>query len=51
MPIGHQCTSNWPRAIQIFKKILDDGAFRATLGESYMRKVYDRLQAISPESY
>ena len=34
---------------EIFKKILDDEDFRATLGEFYLRKVYDRLQASSPE--
>lgn len=33
---------------EIFKKILDDEDFRATLGEFYLRKVYDRLQATSP---
>ena len=32
---------------EIFKKILDDEDFRATLGEFYLRKVYDRLQANS----
>ena len=32
---------------EIFKKILDDEDFRATLGEFYLRKVYDRLQASS----
>ena len=32
----------------IFKKILDDEDFRSALGEFYLRKVYDRLQAISP---
>jgi type I restriction enzyme, R subunit len=30
---------------EIFKKILDDEDFRAALGEFYLRKVYDRLQA------
>jgi type I restriction enzyme R subunit len=30
---------------EIFKKILDDEDFRATLGEFYLRKVYERLQA------
>ena len=34
---------------EIFKKILDDEDFRATLGEFYLRKVYDRLQASSPK--
>ena len=34
---------------EIFKKILDDEDFRATLGEFYLRKVYDRLQTISCE--
>ncbi len=29
----------------IFKKILDDEDFRTTLGEFYLRKVYERLQA------
>ena len=29
---------------EIFKKILDDEDFRATLGEFYLRKVYERLQ-------
>jgi type I restriction enzyme R subunit len=33
---------------EIFKKILDDEDFRATLGEFYLRKVYDRLQATLP---
>jgi len=33
---------------EIFKKILDDEDFRATLGEFYLRKVYDRLQAAPP---
>jgi type I restriction enzyme R subunit len=33
---------------EIFKKILDDEDFRATLGEFYLRKVYDGLQATSP---
>ena len=32
---------------EIFKKILDDEDFRTTLGEFYLRKVYERLQAIS----
>lgn len=32
---------------EIFKNILDDEDFRATLGEFYLRKVYDRLQANS----
>jgi len=35
---------------EIFKRILDDEDFRATLGEFYLRKVYDRLQVNSPES-
>ena len=34
---------------EIFKKILDDEDFRATLGEFYLRKVYERLQATSSE--
>jgi len=29
---------------EIFKRILDDEDFRATLGEFYLRKVYERLQ-------
>ena len=29
---------------EIFKRILDDD-FRTTLGDFYLRKVYDRLQA------
>ena len=29
---------------EIFKKILDDEDFRATLGEFYLRKVYERLR-------
>jgi len=29
---------------EIYKKILDDEDFRATLGEFYLRKVYDRLR-------
>jgi type I restriction enzyme, R subunit len=33
---------------EIFKKILDDEDFRATLGEFYLRKVYDRLQDAAP---
>jgi len=33
---------------EIFKKILDDEDFRATLGEFYLRKVYDRLHATPP---
>jgi type I restriction enzyme, R subunit len=33
---------------EIFKKILDDEDFRATLGEFYLRKIYDRLQATPP---
>ena len=32
---------------EIFKKILDNEDFRATLGEFYLRKVYDRPQASS----
>lgn len=32
---------------EIFKKILDDEDFRTTLGEFYLRKIYDRLQAAS----
>jgi type I restriction enzyme R subunit len=32
---------------EIFKKILDDEDFRTTLGEFYLRKVYERLQTIS----
>ena len=32
---------------EIFKKILDDEDFRTMLGEFYLRKVYDRLQANS----
>ena len=35
---------------EIFRRILDDQDFRATLGEFYLRKVYERLQASSPES-
>ena len=34
---------------EIFKKILDDPDFRATLGEFYLQKVYERLQATSSE--
>jgi hypothetical protein len=34
----------------IFKKILDDEDFRAALGEFYLRKVYDRLQATPPSA-
>jgi len=30
------------------KKILDDEDFRATLGEFYLRKVYDRLREGAP---
>jgi hypothetical protein len=30
---------------EIFKRILDDEDFRTTLGEFYLRKVYDRLQS------
>jgi type I restriction enzyme, R subunit len=30
---------------EIFKRILDDEDFRTTLGEFYLRKVYERLQA------
>lgn len=29
---------------EIYKKILDDEDFRATLGEFYLRKVYERLR-------
>jgi type I restriction enzyme, R subunit len=31
---------------EIFKRILDDEDFRATLGEFYLRKVYERLQPV-----
>ena len=30
---------------EIFKRILDDEDFRTTLGEFYLQKVYERLQA------
>jgi type I restriction enzyme, R subunit len=33
---------------EIFKKILDDEDFRTTLGEFYLRKVYERLQTTEP---
>ena len=29
---------------EIYKKILDDEDFRATIGEFYLRKVYERLR-------
>ena len=32
---------------EIFKKILDDEDFRTTLGDFYLRKVYERLQTYS----
>jgi type I restriction enzyme R subunit len=35
---------------EIFKKILDDEDFRTALGEFYLRKVYDRLQAAPPDA-
>ena len=35
---------------EIFKRILDDEDFRATLGEFYLRKVYDRLQASAADA-
>lgn len=31
---------------EIYKKILDDDDFRATVGEYYLRKVYERLRAV-----
>ena len=40
----------WTPTSEIFKQILDDEDFRATLGEFYLRKVYERLQASSSES-
>jgi type I restriction enzyme R subunit len=33
---------------EIYKKILDDEDFRATLGEFYLRKVYERLREKTP---
>jgi type I restriction enzyme R subunit len=35
---------------EIYKKILDDEDFRATLGEFYLRKVYERLREGTPPS-
>jgi type I restriction enzyme, R subunit len=35
---------------EIYKKILDDEEFRATVGEFYLRKVYERLREESPPS-
>jgi hypothetical protein len=32
---------------EIYKKILDDEDFRATLGEFYLRRVYERLRAVA----
>jgi type I restriction enzyme R subunit len=33
---------------EIYKRILDDEDFRATLGEHYLRKVYARLREAEP---
>lgn len=33
---------------EIYKKILDDEDFRATIGEFYLRKVYERLREGGP---
>ena len=33
---------------EIYKKILDDEDFRATIGEFYLRKVYERLREDAP---
>jgi type I restriction enzyme, R subunit len=35
---------------EIYKKILDDEDFRATLGEFYLRKVYERLREHAPRA-